>query len=260
MLTRRSPEEARKFLEQETFHWYQRFELAPGVFTPGVADVASRMAMLRLPADLTGKSVLDIATNNGAVCYDVERMGATDILANDVARADFWGFDKVAEFLGLSAKYDQSSIYELPERVEPRDIVFCFGLLYHLRHPLLALDALRAVTREVAFIETQISDCDFPDEVAAMAVSRFYRSNELNNDKTNWFVPNVTCLMDWVRSAGFKPELLGVLSLRPGDKPTRALVRATAAAGPPEHLSMRAAWEAPLSFTARRLAPAQSMS
>lgn len=35
------------------------------------------------------------------------------------------------------------------------DVVFFLGVLYHLRHPLVALERLAKLTREVAVIETE---------------------------------------------------------------------------------------------------------
>ena len=51
-----------------------------------------------------------------------------------------------------------------PERFGFFDYVLFFGVLYHLRHPLLGLENVCAVTRGVAFIESYvIDDAPAPD-------------------------------------------------------------------------------------------------
>src|SRR3546814_3424311 len=54
------------------------------------------------------------------------------------------------------------------------DLIFNFGLLYHLRHPLLALDKTRAVCRGAMILETHVVNA-----FGNLPASLFYRRDEL---------------------------------------------------------------------------------
>ena len=85
-----------------------------------------------------------------------------------------------------------------PERVGQFDVVFFLGVLYHLRHPLLALERIASVTRKLLILETVVDlvGIDRP----AMA---FYPGRELNSDPTNWWAPNLPALHGMLRDVGF---------------------------------------------------------
>ena len=101
-----------------------------------------------------------------------------------------------------------------PERFGFFDYVLFFGVLYHLRHPLLALENVCAVTRGVAFIESYVID-DKPDP--ARCSLEFYETDELGGQIDNWCGPTTQCLMAMARSAGFpRVDLLYVDARRGG--------------------------------------------
>jgi tRNA (mo5U34)-methyltransferase len=77
--------------------------------------------------------------------------------------------------------------------------VLFLGVLYHLRHPLLALERVASVTREVAIVETEVDNLLVPWPSLA-----FYPDRELNNDPTNWFGPNARAVEGMLRAVGFK--------------------------------------------------------
>lgn len=104
-------------------------------------------------------------------------------------------------------------------------------MLYHLRHPLLALDNVKAVTRGQAYIETAV--CDYEtDACGELPIARFYPRDELAGDGSNWFAPNVAALKAWCRSCGLEP---GALRTWPEGQPNRAMLAAQAIDGIPEY-------------------------
>jgi tRNA (mo5U34)-methyltransferase len=221
--------------------WWQTFELAPGVLTPGVNPIARLLTQCQLPERLAGKTVLDIGTANGAVCFEAERRGASAVVGLDLTPPSHCGFDEIREFLGSKARFVRGSVYELPSLLSERfDIVFFLGVLYHLRHPLLALDVLRSVTREYALIETQVADAEL-QLATDVPVARFYRAGELGGDPTNWFAPSLSCLVDWCHSCGLSPELLATW---PEPRPARCVVRVTPTGDVPEYQTL--SYEVPL--------------
>lgn len=202
-----SVEEARAFVERSSFVWHQRWELVPGFDTPGIHDLPYLFYAAGLPTDLNGRSVLDIGTSNGGAAFLLERAGAGPVVAMDVYPEDRFGFGATRDFLGSDVEYIQGTVYALSQLVARRtfDLVIFWGVLYHLRHPLLALDEIRAVLapRGDLSLETAVGN----DEVGSagdLPVARFYAGDLLAGDASNWFAPTVVCVAEWCRSSGFE--------------------------------------------------------
>lgn len=223
---------ARRFVQDADFIWHQRFELAPGVHTPGGSDVQELLAAAEVPQDLSGLTALDIGTSNGGAAFELERRGAARVVAVDIYPPHWFGFDRTREFLGSSVEYHETSVYAL-DLGEQFDVVLFWGVLYHLRHPLLALDKVRGVTRGVASLETAVADHEL-GERAGEPIARFYRGGELAGDPSNWFAPTVTALEDWCRSSGLEPT---ILRRWPEHAPKRCMARLTPTEGDPEYVA-----------------------
>src|SRR5262249_14466221 len=88
-----------------------------------------------------------------------------------------------------------------PEDFGRFDIVLFFGVLYHLKHPLLALETVCDLTTDMAFVESFVTDDG--NDLAAPPVMEFYETTELRGQFDNWVGPNTSCLMSWCRTAGF---------------------------------------------------------
>jgi SAM-dependent methyltransferase len=237
-----SAADAEALAARTDFIWHQRFELAPGIFSPGPNNVEFLMAEAQMADRLDGESVLDIGTTNGGVAFELERRGAGKVVAVDILDADTFGFNAIKQTLGSSVEHLQASVYELPEILngEQYDLVVFLGVIYHLRHPLLALDNVRRLTRGAAYVESAICDAELP-EVADQAVARFYRQRELGNDPTNWFAPTLVTLADWCASCGLEPFHT---SSWPQGAPTRGMVSTRPAPEEPEW--QRISYEHPL--------------
>ena len=239
-----SAEQARTLVDGAQFLWHQRFELAPGVMTPGSSDVGWLMGHARTPPDLRGKTALDIGTTNGGAAFELERRGAERVVAVDVYGPDRFGFDVLRDTLDSRVEFLQASIYELPQALggEQFDVVFFWGVLYHLRHPILALDSLYSVVRSggETTIETAVCDHALPER-AGQRLAQWFRLDEFHADPTNWFAPTTRLLQDWCESSGF--ETLEVAAWPP-DAPTRAMLRASPKDGLPEYLQI--SYEYPL--------------
>lgn len=236
-------EEAERFIEDSGFVWHQKWELAPGVVTPGVSDIAHSLAVVHFP-DVRGKSVLDIGTCNGGTLFELERRGASRLVGVDIYDDQWFGFGPIRDLLGSSAVHRQASVYDLDRTVEGEhfDIVLFLGLLYHLRHPLLALDIVRSLTREFALLETSVSDGLNP-ELSSQPWTYFYRRDELNRDGSNWFSPTSRTLVDWCLSCGFDTKELWVDGVG-----SRAVVGMVPKPGDPEFVSL--SYERPLQVVA----------
>jgi tRNA (mo5U34)-methyltransferase len=224
---------AERFLASSSAVWHQYFELAPGVFTPGVSKVDYLYDTAGVPQDLTGATVLDIGTTNGGAAFEAERRGASRVVAVDIFEPSWFGIDALIALLGSRVEFKRASVYSLPEDLEGErfDIVLLWGVLYHLRHPLLALDKVRELTRGTAYIESAVADHELEPELRDRSLARFYRTDELAGDTSNWFAPTVSLLGEWLTSCGLIPaQLTGW----PADAPTRGHAVCVPSAGEPE--------------------------
>jgi tRNA (mo5U34)-methyltransferase len=185
--------------------WYHSIDLGHGIVTPGVDNTPVRLARLDLPVSLAGKSVLDIGAWDGFFSFEAERRGASRVVASDYYswHGGGWGtkkgFELARQALGSRVEDVDIDVMDLsPDRVGMFDIVLFLGVLYHLRHPLLALERIFAVTRELLVVETVVDMVGVRRPAAA-----FYPGRELNDDPTNWWGPNVPAVEALLRAAGF---------------------------------------------------------
>src|SRR5439155_15085154 len=95
------------------YYFHQRWEIFDGVFTPGHNDVHDLCRRLQLPADLTGKRVLDIGAWNGCFSFECERRGAAEVIALGPEDAAHAGFYKMRDLLGSRVQYRLGSVYDL---------------------------------------------------------------------------------------------------------------------------------------------------
>ena len=186
--------------------WFHSIELAPGLVTPGRDDTARRLEILGLPDDLTGRSVLDVGAWDGFFSFEAERREAARVLAVDsfAWNGSNWstraGFDLAREALGSAVEDREIDVLDLSEREIGRfDVVLFLGVLYHMRHPLLALERVAEVTAGLLILETHV-DMTWTRR-PAMA---FYPGHELRLDPTNWWGPNPEAVAGMLRVAGFR--------------------------------------------------------
>jgi tRNA (mo5U34)-methyltransferase len=150
--------------------------------------------------------VLDIGAWDGFFSFEAERRGASRVLAADHYSwsGQSWGtkagFELARSALGSRVEDVDIDVMDLsPTRVGTFDVVLFLGVLYHLRHPLLALERVASVTRGMLIVETVVDMLGIDRPVVA-----FYPERELNNDPTNWWGPNVPAVHGMLRTVGFQ--------------------------------------------------------
>jgi tRNA (mo5U34)-methyltransferase len=193
-------------------------QTAPDHFLGDYPTIKWRSFAHAIPEDLSGKSVLDIGCNAGFYSIEMKRRGAERVLGIDsdeqyLAQARF-----AADVAGLEIEFRNLSIYEVAQLKEQFDWVLFMGVLYHLRHPLLALDLIHEhvardwllfqsmqrgsrevhpLKRDYPFEETSVFDeAGFP--------LMYFIERRYANDPTNWWIPNQACTEAMLRSAGFQ--------------------------------------------------------
>jgi tRNA (mo5U34)-methyltransferase len=199
--------------------WYHQIEVAPGVITPGSQNSAEMLAVLALPEDLSGQRVLDIGTRDGFFAFQCERRGA-EVTAIDYAGADVTGFQVAKQLLGSQVEYVEENVYNLSvDRYGRFDLVLFLGVLYHLRNPMQALDAIRDVCEDRLIVETQMIDDAFlapggafrrlaevDPELEASCLMQFYPGTSLYGDPTSFWAPNEACLGAMLEATRFAVE------------------------------------------------------
>jgi tRNA (mo5U34)-methyltransferase len=208
---------------RELGDWFQNIDLhgipsAPNHFLGDYPAVKWHRFAHAVPDDLTGKSVLDIGCNAGFYSIEMKRRGADRVLGIDTEPMYLAQGRFAAEVLGMKIEFRELSVYDLAQLREEFDLVIFMGVLYHLRHPLLALDLIReqvardlllfqsmqrgnaelsAVAPDYDFWETEIFERpEFP--------RMYFIEQRYAHDPTNWWIPNRACVEAMLRSAGFK--------------------------------------------------------
>jgi len=198
--------------------WWHQIQLPGGYVTPGRDRSAEKLASLRLP-DLRGKTVLDVGALDGYFSFAAERLGASRVVALDTY---MWqrpggkdGFDYACRAVDSSVESMEVEVLDIsPETVGQFDVVLFLGVLYHMRHPLLALERVASVTRELLVMETLV-DLTFMRSAAAA----FYPRPPLAED-TNWWGPNRAAATAMLHSVGFER-----IAAYPAKRITRARLR-----------------------------------
>jgi tRNA (mo5U34)-methyltransferase len=226
---------------QSVRFWWHSIDLGDGVVSDGkktADELAAEWAALELP-DLQGKTVLDIGAWDGYFSFQAEKHGAARVVALDhyvwsldlPRQQQYWrecrdngtvpqayeslpelwrptelpgkaGFDTAHRALGSGVESVVGDFMTMDlDRLGTFDVVLYLGVLYHMREPLLALERLARVTRELLVIETEaVAVPGFEHH----AFCEFFESNELNADVSNWWAPNRRAVAAMCRAAGFQ--------------------------------------------------------
>ncbi len=186
--------------------WWHSFELPDGTVIEGMNDLVglrNRLSNFPIPQDLRGKRVLDIGAWDGWFSFEMERRGA------EVVAIDNWDnprFREIHSVLDSRVDYRTMDVYDLtPERVGRFDIVLFLGVLYHLKHPLLALERVCALTTDLAVVESFVLKEEHRPEadVASRPIMEFYETDQFGGQTDNWVGPSLPCLLAFCRTAGF---------------------------------------------------------
>ena len=202
--------------------WFHNMRLmgvwtAPDHFLGDYPNVKWRHYADAIPADLSGRTVLDIGCNAGFFALQMKRRGADRVLGIDHDEAYLAQARFAAEVEGLDVEFRQLSVYDVGRLGERFDIVIFNGVLYHLRHPLLALDLIHEhVARGLLLFQslqrgsqriTRLREDYAITETAVFDDPGFPRMHFIERayagDPTNWWAPNRACVEAMLRSAGF---------------------------------------------------------
>lgn len=205
--------------------WFHNIDLggvatAPEHFLGDYPAQKWRRFASAIPSDLRGRSVLDIGCNGGFYAIEMKKRGASRVLGIDSDETYLRQARFASEVLGLDIEYRNQSVYDVGALSERFDVVLFMGVLYHLRHPLLALDLIREhVAGDMLVFQSMQRGSRSLRDVAAdypIAVTEqfddpgwprlHFIEHHYAGDPTNWWVPNRACAEAMLRSAGFRIE------------------------------------------------------
>jgi tRNA (mo5U34)-methyltransferase len=207
----------------ELGNWFHNLNLhgvqtAPNHFLGNYPEIKWHNFASSIPQDLSGKTVLDIGCNGGFYSIEMKRRGADRVVGIDfdetyLAQARF-----AAEVCEADIEFRQLSVYDVAQLGEKFDIVLFMGVLYHLRHPLLALDLIHEHVAKDLFIFQSMQrgseevlpvksdyhfwQTDIFEEPGFPRMS--FIENRYAGDPTNWWIPNCACTEAMLRSSGFE--------------------------------------------------------
>ena len=171
-----------------------------------------------LPEDLTGWRALDVGCNAGFYSFALARRGA-EVLAIDAdehyLRQARWAAGQFE--LAERIEFERVQVYDLARSAERFDLVFFLGVLYHLRHPLLALDLLAEKAERLLVLQTLTAPngedlppppdlpYDAREALRAPAWPKMaFIEHRFADDPTNWWAPTSGCVEAMLRSTGLE--------------------------------------------------------
>lgn len=203
--------------------WFHNIDLkgvrtAPNHFLGDYPNVKWRHFAHAVPKDLRGMTVLDIGCNGGFYSIEMKRRGADRVVAVDTETMYLNQARFAAEMSGVEIEFRELSVYDVAKLGERFDLVIFMGVLYHLRHPLLALDLIHDhVARDLMLFQSmqrgsadvEPLEPDYPIEETKIFDRPGYPKmhfveHRYSHDDSNWWIPNRACVEAMLRDSGFE--------------------------------------------------------
>lgn len=199
-----TPQE-KKALINKVPYWWHTIDLGDGVVTPGFTHPkVHKIRSSAIPQNLKGKTVLDIGAWDGYYSFECERRGAkVTAIDNNQHLKGHKGFYTAKKIINSKVKLYEMDLFGLTKVKKKFDIVLFFGVLYHLKYPLKALEIIFSKTKKLLILESHYIKTQNKEPIM-----RFYPRKELSNDPTCWWGPNKQCIIDMLKVAGFRKAQL----------------------------------------------------
>jgi tRNA (mo5U34)-methyltransferase len=199
--------------------WYHNINYAGIDTNPQDPDYpARRWRILEpfIPKDLSEKTILDIGCNAGYFSLDLKKRGAKrvmsiDFMAHLVGQVRFGSY-----WFDLPIEPRLADVYDVESLGVQFDMVVFVGVLYHLKHPLYALEKVANVCKDTLFFQSlmrgPVGDFTPADDYSYTDQSFFEHPNypklyflekSFNTDDSNWWIATQSCLKAMLRVSGF---------------------------------------------------------
>lgn len=204
-------------------YWYHKINLGHGITTPGLnlEPIWDNLRKVRNKVNYKNKIVLDIATFDGMFAFEAEKIGAKKVIATDCLYNSLDNFLFCRQILNSkkTKPFFNISPYNLSDRLDvffqedfsnklknyyrKFDIVQHFGLLYHLKDPMISLAEARNVLRTGGnlIIET---DVILNKNESVMVFNGLPNNSRLRNNVSVWWAPTKKCLFEMLEASLFE--------------------------------------------------------
>ena len=198
--------------KMNTMKWYHKIDLGNGIITPGRAyeKMWESTSCVMNKINYEEKAVLDLGSLDGYWAFEAEKRGASKIVSTD---ARFEGYENLL-FARSVLNSNVIPLCNVPvQDLENRlnivgfdhkfDIVQHFGLLYHLRDPMLSLSQARKVLSDdgILILETAFIE---DDENSYMAFSGLDDNFHFYGISDTW-APSKLCLREMLIRSCLEP-------------------------------------------------------
>lgn len=205
--------------------WFHNLRLrgvqtAPDHFLGDYPDIKFAQFRDAIPNDLEGKTVLDIGCNAGFYSLEMKRRGAVEVVGIDTDEHYLRQARFAAEIEQIEIEFRRMAVWDIADLRRKFDLVIFMGVMYHLRHPLLALDlihehvakdlmlfqSMQRGSKEILQVDRDYEfNAEAPFDDAAYPKMHFIE-HRYAHDETNWWIPNRACVEAMLRSSGFVIE------------------------------------------------------
>ena len=202
--------------------WVHTIDLGNGIVTPGRWPPSSLILQAFDHVDFTGKRVLDIGCWDGLWSFEAEKRGAAEVYAtDDISQRHLHStrtFTLAKDILASNVRYfPETPIESIPSLDVKFDIVLFLGVYYHLRDPLRALAILRSVLNEGGLIIIEGEVC----YNRRRSFARFLYTDIVYDDSSNWWIPSIKCLEEWIQSSFFRTQAAYLYTNKATDRMSR---------------------------------------
>jgi tRNA (mo5U34)-methyltransferase len=184
--------------------WWHSIDFGDGVVSNGEKGGGPNIHTQEIkwfPKDFfLNKRVLDVGAWDGYYSFYAERQGATEVVAVDKfvwtgqagSHRSKRGFDIAHQLLNSKVKSYILSVEEMtPDILGTFDCIIYAGVFYHLKNPYQSLEILDTLLSTGGRIMLETHMCNIGNRLPLM---QFHPKNSLNNDSTNYWSPNGSCL------------------------------------------------------------------
>lgn len=178
--------------------WWLKISFSNGVVTKGQTSIDEILPYFGIPLDLREKRVLDIGCSDGYFSFLAEQRGAQVVAIDAVPTR---GFQFMHDVLESNVTFHRMSVYDItPQELGMFDIVFFFGVFYHLKHPTLAMEKVASITKDLVIAESAVLTEDW---IKNLNISKLYEHDRPGDDMTQYWLSTTNNFIQNLRIGGF---------------------------------------------------------
>jgi len=176
--------------------WLYKFKLTDNIstklhldFLEDVTNTKSQMVFPELDSifkdNWNSITCLDLGCNEGYFGFEVLRRGSKHVIGIDARQSNIDKANFIKDYFDYkNIQFYVDNVYNIDsEKYGKFDLTLCLGLIYHLDNPILALQKIKEITKQVCVIDTQVIRSD-PESNNPTTVQT-YNGSKYNNLATN---------------------------------------------------------------------------